>query len=77
MYMSYKFGAYFVSNPSYDLVLNLNLTHKDFVSYLFQFLIGGTILSIVTAVTTGIITFALLSAFRKNPSVNNQSVQAD
>jgi glycosyltransferase involved in cell wall biosynthesis len=75
MYLSYRFGAYFVSNPSYDLALNFNLTHKDFLSFLYQFLIGGTVLSILSALVAGTIAFIVLSIFRKNPSIVNHSLK--
>ncbi len=69
MYLSYKFGSYFVQNPSYELTLNLELTHKNFLSFLSQFIIGGTSLSIITALVAGSVTFILLSIFRKNPII--------
>jgi glycosyltransferase involved in cell wall biosynthesis len=77
MYLSYRFGAYFVSNPSYDLILNFNLTHEDFLSFFYQFLIGGTLLSILAATIIGLISYFILSVFRKNPSIIKDSVQAD
>ncbi len=77
MYLSYRFGAYFVSDPSYNLTLNFTMTHKDFLSAFYQFLIGGTVLSILSATTAGLISYTLLSFFRKNPTNINKTVQAD
>jgi glycosyltransferase involved in cell wall biosynthesis len=77
MYLSYKFGAYFVSNPSYDLILDYNLTHHDFLKFLNQFLIGGTLLAILSAFIFGIITWILLSIFRKNPVIAKDPVQSN
>lgn len=76
MYLSYKFGAYFVSNPSYDLVLDFSLTKEDFLKFLYQFLLGGTLLSIVSGIFAGVLAMGLLSVFRKNPVVKNPA-QAD
>lgn len=77
MYLSYRFGAYFVSNPSYELTLNFHLTHRDFLTFLYQFLIGGTLLSILSAAVMLVISYSLLSAFRKNPTVIENAVKAD
>jgi glycosyltransferase involved in cell wall biosynthesis len=77
MYLSYKLGAYFVSNPSYEIVLNFNLTHQDFLKSLHQFILGGSVLSVVSAMVAGLVTFSLLSVFRKNPSVVKNSIQID
>ena len=77
MYLSYRFGAYFVSNPSYDLALNFNLTRQDFLAFLYQFLIGGTLLSILCAMVMFLITYLFLSMFRTNPVVIENTVKAD
>ncbi len=77
MYLSYRFGAYFVSNPSYDLVLSFHMTREDFLPVLYQFLIGGTLLSIMSATIIGLISYSVLSLFRKNPISSKGPVQAD
>ncbi len=77
MFMSYKFGAFFLRNPSHDLVLDFNLTQHDFLKFLYQFVIGGTALAIISAVFLGMITWAILSVFRKDPSSINKPVNAD
>ena len=70
MYLSYRFGAHFVNNPSNELTLSLDLTHQNFISFLSQFLIGGSILSICAAAVTGIISYIILSIVRKNPTIH-------
>lgn len=77
MFLSYKFGAYFVNNPSHELTLNYNLTHHHFLKFLNQFLIGGTLLAIVTAFLLGITTYAILSVFRKNPVISKNTISSN
>jgi glycosyltransferase involved in cell wall biosynthesis len=77
MYLSYRFGAYFVNNPSYELTWNFHLTHRDFLTFSYQFLIGGTLLSILSAAVMFVVSYALLSVFRKNPKVIETTVKAD
>jgi uncharacterized protein (DUF2062 family) len=77
MYLSYKFGAYFVNNPSYDLILDFHLTQHDFLKFLNQFLIGGTLLAIVSSIVAGSFLYALLTVFRKNPSTMQSSVNRE
>ncbi len=71
MYFSYRFGAYFVAHPSYELVLNTHLMHKDFLAFMHQFLIGGLLLSIIASIVVGLVSLLLLSIFRKNPTVDS------
>ncbi|HSZ24312.1 MAG TPA: DUF2062 domain-containing protein, partial [Cytophagaceae bacterium] len=71
MILSYKLGAVFVNNPSYDIAMNYNLTPHDFLNVLYQFVIGGIVLSLLSSLLIGGITHLLLSIFRKNPVQTN------
>jgi glycosyltransferase involved in cell wall biosynthesis len=74
MYLSYKTGAYFVSNPSYDLPFSTLLRLDDFLNFIYQFALGGVVLSSISALTIGTVSYLLFSLFRKNPSVTSEKV---
>jgi len=77
MYLSYKFGGYFVANPSNELTLNFQLSHNDFMKFMHQFIVGGVVLSMFSGFIAGLTTYSLLSIFRRNPVVKNTTLKTE
>ena len=64
IYGSLKMGSYFVSNES-TLVLDSSLTFDDIQKNATQYIVGSLILASVSAITVGLLSYLLLTAFSK------------
>jgi glycosyltransferase involved in cell wall biosynthesis len=64
IYGSLKMGSYFVSNES-TLVLDSSLTLDDIQKNATQYIVGSLILASVSAITVGLLSYLLLTAFSK------------
>lgn len=70
IYGSLKVGGLFVQNPV--SVFSSESLSMDFVKkHLLQYIIGSSILAVVSAVTVGILGFVLLNLFRKDKATAN------
>jgi glycosyltransferase involved in cell wall biosynthesis len=69
IYASLKMGSYFVSNQG-TLILDSSLTLEDIQKNATQYIVGSLILATVSALFSGLLTYALLTAFRPNKKQN-------
>lgn len=70
IYGSYCLGAPFMRGRAVDLDFSSGLTLEAISRNILQYVIGSIVLAFLAALVSGLITYLLLSLFRKSPSPN-------
>ena len=65
LYTSYKFGGFLLNSGEEQVLFSSGLTLSDVKDNLVQYVVGSFALGFVTAIVVGLISYILLSLFRK------------
>lgn len=72
IFMSYKAGGYWMGNKNVDIHFSDGISLKSIGMHFEQYLYGSMSLAIVAGTAAGLLTFAILKIFKKEPPASTQ-----